>query len=343
MARVPIWSRRRSACANLRACCAPSPRTSSIASSRWSRNAASSSGSLRMPSAQLALGGGSNGAGVADPAQAIRTIGKVKMLARTVQGLNPKDLRGLVDDGKKQVGSGIVAIVGVTEDGKAAVAVGVTDDLVAVAQRRRSREGRCGGTRRQGRRRPAGHGAGRRPRWLQSGRCAERDREGAGGLSLRPLRRSPDALTDGSLATTGPGGGLAQPARSASLAIHRLGGGEPVAAPRLSIFPRGEAFPLADRGLARTLFRGERSFATVLVVGHAGLAADARLVVQLIEACEAACLACTDAPLIIEPTIAMRNYHRITSRETSHPPFGQRQAHDDPAAIGRADGSSMLF
>jgi alanyl-tRNA synthetase len=79
----------------------------------------------------LALGGGGNGAAAADPAEAIRTIGKVKMLARTVQGLNPKDLRGLVDDGKKQVGSGIVAIVGVTEDGKAAVAVGVTDDLVA--------------------------------------------------------------------------------------------------------------------------------------------------------------------------------------------------------------------
>jgi alanyl-tRNA synthetase len=78
----------------------------------------------------LALGGG-NGAATADPALAIRTIGNVKMLARTVQGLNPKDLRGLVDDGKKQVGSGVVAIVGVTEDGKAAVAVGVTDDLVA--------------------------------------------------------------------------------------------------------------------------------------------------------------------------------------------------------------------
>ena len=77
----------------------------------------------------LALGGGGNGAAAADPALAIRTIGTVKMLARTVQGLNPKDLRGLVDDGKKQVGSGIVAIVGVTEDGKAAVAVGVTDDL----------------------------------------------------------------------------------------------------------------------------------------------------------------------------------------------------------------------
>jgi alanyl-tRNA synthetase len=76
---------------------------------------------------QAALGGGSaNGAA---GATAIRIIGNVKLLARTVQGLNPKDLRGLVDDGKKQVGSGVVAIVGVTEDGKAGLAVGVTDDL----------------------------------------------------------------------------------------------------------------------------------------------------------------------------------------------------------------------
>ena len=38
-------------------------------------------------------------------------------------------LRGLIDESKKRVGSGIVAIVGVTEDGKAGLAVGVTDDL----------------------------------------------------------------------------------------------------------------------------------------------------------------------------------------------------------------------
>ena len=76
----------------------------------------------------IALGGGAvNGEAAAS---AIKTIGNVRLLARSVQGLNPKDLRGLVDDGKKQVGSGIVAIVGVTEDGKAGLAVGVTEDLV---------------------------------------------------------------------------------------------------------------------------------------------------------------------------------------------------------------------
>jgi alanyl-tRNA synthetase len=62
-------------------------------------------------------------------AGAIRAVGGIKLLARSVQGLNPKDLRGLVDEGKKQVGSGVVAIVGVTDDGKAGLAVGVTADL----------------------------------------------------------------------------------------------------------------------------------------------------------------------------------------------------------------------
>ena len=78
---------------------------------------------------QLALGGGTAGNGAAQAEAAVRTVGKVKLMARSVQGLNPKDLRGLIDDGKKQVGSGIVAIVGVTEDGKAGLAVGVTEDL----------------------------------------------------------------------------------------------------------------------------------------------------------------------------------------------------------------------
>jgi alanyl-tRNA synthetase len=77
---------------------------------------------------QLAVGG-SAAAGRAAAESAVRTVGNVKLLARTVQGLNPKDLRGMVDDGKKQVGSGIVAIVGVTDDGRAGLAVGVTDDL----------------------------------------------------------------------------------------------------------------------------------------------------------------------------------------------------------------------
>ncbi len=81
---------------------------------------------------QLAMGGGSSGAAggpALAPTDLVRTFGATKLFSRMVSGLNPKDLRGLVDEGKKQVGSGIVAIVGVTEDGKAGLAVGVTDDL----------------------------------------------------------------------------------------------------------------------------------------------------------------------------------------------------------------------
>ena len=51
--------------------------------------------------------------------------------ARAVSGIDIKDLKSLADEGKKQLGSGVVAIVGVTEDGKAGIVVGVTDDLTA--------------------------------------------------------------------------------------------------------------------------------------------------------------------------------------------------------------------
>jgi alanyl-tRNA synthetase len=77
----------------------------------------------------LALGGGGGGNGAAAQEHAIKTVGQFKLVSRSVKGLNPKDLRGLVDDGKKQVGTGVVVIVGTTEDGKAGLAVGVTDDL----------------------------------------------------------------------------------------------------------------------------------------------------------------------------------------------------------------------
>ena len=58
-------------------------------------------------------------------------VGAVTMFARTVHGIQPKDLRGLADDGKRQIKSGVVAIVGVTDEGKAQIVVGVTDDLTA--------------------------------------------------------------------------------------------------------------------------------------------------------------------------------------------------------------------
>jgi len=76
---------------------------------------------------KLAMGGG----GSADKAEGMRTVGNVKLLARAVSGIDIKDLKSLADEGKKQVGSGVVAIVGVTGDGKAGIVVGVTPDLIA--------------------------------------------------------------------------------------------------------------------------------------------------------------------------------------------------------------------
>ncbi|WP_440959381.1 alanine--tRNA ligase [Oceanicaulis sp. LC35] len=73
---------------------------------------------------QLAMGGG-GGAAPAGPEE----INGVKLIARVVEGVGGKDLRGLVDEARKQMGSGIAAFVGVNE-GKAALAVGLTDDLV---------------------------------------------------------------------------------------------------------------------------------------------------------------------------------------------------------------------
>jgi alanyl-tRNA synthetase len=75
---------------------------------------------------KLAMGGGAKAAG---EAAAVRQVNGVKLLARAVSGIDLKDLRSLADEGKRQVGSGVVAIVATAEDGKAGIVVGVTDDL----------------------------------------------------------------------------------------------------------------------------------------------------------------------------------------------------------------------
>jgi alanyl-tRNA synthetase len=76
---------------------------------------------------KLAMGGGAR----SDGADGVRTISDVKLMARVVSGIDIKDLKSLADEGKKQLGSGIVALVATTADGKASIVVGVTPDLVA--------------------------------------------------------------------------------------------------------------------------------------------------------------------------------------------------------------------
>ena len=74
------------------------------------------------------MGGGAAAGG---SASGIREVAGVKLMARAVEGVEMKDLKSLVDEAKKQLGSGVVAIVGRAEDGKAGVVVGVTADLTA--------------------------------------------------------------------------------------------------------------------------------------------------------------------------------------------------------------------
>ncbi len=71
---------------------------------------------------KLAIGGGGGGNG-------FKQLGAIRFAGRTLDGVPAKELRGTADAIKKELGSGVVALVSVN-DGKAAVVVGVTDDLV---------------------------------------------------------------------------------------------------------------------------------------------------------------------------------------------------------------------
>ena len=68
------------------------------------------------------------GGGVKSEGPAPEEVNGHKFLGQVVEGLDPKDLRSTVDAMKQRVGSGVAALVAVN-DGRASVAVGVTDDL----------------------------------------------------------------------------------------------------------------------------------------------------------------------------------------------------------------------
>jgi alanyl-tRNA synthetase len=79
---------------------------------------------LREARRKLAMGGAAS-----DSAQPLEEIGGVKFFSRVVSGIAMNDLKLLADEAKLSVGSGVVAIVGVDDDGKAGIVVGVTPDL----------------------------------------------------------------------------------------------------------------------------------------------------------------------------------------------------------------------
>ena len=73
---------------------------------------------------KLAMGGSAAAGG-----NGFKQVGEIRFAGRTLEGVPAKELRGTADAIKKELGSGVVALVSVNE-GKAAVVVSVTDDLV---------------------------------------------------------------------------------------------------------------------------------------------------------------------------------------------------------------------
>ncbi len=76
---------------------------------------------------KLAAGGGGGAGSGAES----KDIGGITFAPRLLDGMPAKDLKGLADEIKGQIGSGVVALVSVT-DGKVSLVVGVTEDLTGL-------------------------------------------------------------------------------------------------------------------------------------------------------------------------------------------------------------------
>ena len=77
---------------------------------------------------KLATGGGADAAGGGAGGEVIE-IGGIRYAPRKLDGMPAKELKPMADEIKKQIGSGVTAIVSV-DDGKASIVVGVTEDVM---------------------------------------------------------------------------------------------------------------------------------------------------------------------------------------------------------------------
>ena len=75
---------------------------------------------------ELAMSGGADSGGD----QETREINGIQLIAKLLTGVSGKDLRGMIDEYKTQIGSGAVLLMA-DAGGKVAVAAGVSDDLTA--------------------------------------------------------------------------------------------------------------------------------------------------------------------------------------------------------------------
>ena len=144
--------------------------------------------------------------------EGFKEVGGVRFAGRQLEGVAAKELRSTADVIRKQLGSGVVALVAVN-DGKAAVVVSVSEDLAgrldAVELLRRGvAADRRGGRRRAARFRPRRR-ARRQPR-----------RRGPGGDRGRPRRLS--RRRAGTLSPAPDPAGRGRPARTSSRRTWRV-------------------------------------------------------------------------------------------------------------------------
>jgi len=78
---------------------------------------------------QLALTGGESATQKSHNTR--ETVRGINFMARIVRGVNPRDLKPLTDEAKKQIGSGIIVFINLDEDNKASIVIGVSDDLTS--------------------------------------------------------------------------------------------------------------------------------------------------------------------------------------------------------------------
>ena len=76
----------------------------------------------------IPLGTKTKNTGGGEAVSEVREVAGIKFTPKLLEGVPAKELRSLADDLKKQIGTGVVAVVSNSE-GKASLVVGVTDDL----------------------------------------------------------------------------------------------------------------------------------------------------------------------------------------------------------------------
>ncbi len=76
----------------------------------------------------IATGGAGTGNGVESKDDDVREVAGIKFAPRQLADVPPRELKPMADEIKKKIGSGVAALVSVT-DGRASLVVGVTDDV----------------------------------------------------------------------------------------------------------------------------------------------------------------------------------------------------------------------